>query len=57
MQTDRWVPRCYDLSQAGQNVELFDDYLRTTAQVILKKHYDLFKRIAEKQLRDVKTII
>lgn len=46
MGTDNWFPRCYDLSQSGQNEELLDDYLRTSAQIIIKKHYDLFKQIA-----------
>ena len=48
MKTDQWFPRCYDLSQAGQTDDLIDDYLRTAAQIIVKKHYKLFKWAAEK---------
>ena len=52
MRTDRWFPRCYDLSQAGQTDDLIDDYLRTAAQIIVKKHYKLFKRAAGAQMKE-----
>lgn len=52
MKTDRWFPRCYDLSQAGQTDDLVDDYLRTAAQIIVKKHYKLFKWAAGTQMKE-----
>jgi len=52
MKTDQWFPRCYDLSQAGQTDDLIDDYLRTAAQIIVKKHYKLFKWAARTQMKE-----
>lgn len=44
MRVDEWFPRCYDLSQAGQTDELIDDYQNTAIQIIVKKHYKMFKK-------------
>lgn len=44
MRVDKWFPRCYDLSQAGQTDDLIDDYQRTCIQNIIKKHYKLLKK-------------
>ena len=43
MQTDTWFPRCYDLSQTTQTEELLDDFRCTAVQIIIKKHYAMFK--------------
>ena len=43
LKPDNWFPRCYDLSQSGQTDELIDDYQATAIQIIIKKHYKMFK--------------
>lgn len=43
MKVDHWFPRSYDLSNLGHMEELIDDYSRTAAQIIVKKHYQQFK--------------
>ncbi len=52
MKTDEWFPRCYDLSQAGQTDELVDDFYRTSAQIIIKKHQKMFKYFCKELLLD-----
>jgi len=50
MKLDTWFPRCYDLSQAGQVDDLLDDYQKTAIQIIIKKHYQLFKHICKDKM-------
>ena len=50
MNVDKWFPRCYDLSQNGQCDELMDDYHKTAIQIIIKKHYQMFKSLCEGQM-------
>lgn len=47
MKIDTWFPRCYDLSQSGGTEELIEDYQRTSAQIIIKKHYQMFKMLCK----------
>ena len=47
MKVDRWFPRCYDLSQVSQTEELLDDYHTTAMQILVKKHYQMFKELCK----------
>ena len=40
---DSWFPRTYDFSDSGQISEFTEDYLETSAFIIIKKHAELFK--------------
>jgi hypothetical protein len=51
MKIDEWFPRCYDLSQTGGTEELIEDYQRTAAQIIIKKHYQLFKQFSKEKMK------
>ena len=50
MKVDAWFPRCYDLSQNNQTDDLVDDYLSTALQIIIKKHYLMFKELCKSKM-------